>query len=714
MAFGNLDANSTGEAVYHTFNQFCVRYFGSHRDTLYHLQAGKQHTATDSVWLYASERSAALSVQSPLPLYSYIEFGETPAYGNKTDIQERPFYLHVHYLKNLHPGVRYHYRVIFLDQNRKMTGAKSGTFTTSAPKPGTIYISKKTGQPPYVLDKANTTYLVTEDIDAEQTAFDIRAGNITLDLGGHTVTHATSRIDSPDYRSLAHSGIGIRRLGNTPLSGLRIFNGTIKQGAAPNNTDYHAGENMLKPDPERMKKLAKNLNRGFSNIEIQTFDSVEIAGITSEYHLPQTYGMRFDSSSGRYDIHHNVFLDKGIQMFDRHGAGGARSLAFQPLNHLKIHPNRYAIHHNLIKRTRQNAINVATEIHHNEIYVDSWVVNSFAIQPANRDARVHNNMIFLTGYYACGILWAEKNLLVKDNFIHMEGVKTMISKPLQGKRFIETWGEQDILAGMRITNYGKGGTYRENLLYEGNIIIGNARHGSEMRGTEFFSDYSNHGILFTRNIVKVNADDTLSKASCINTQGAYNDRSLHVPIVYRSNTLISNHCNIRFGDDYGQGSNHHFIDCILQKSGRLASYHTFIFDGKNASFGHVLQNCRFTGGAAETDVLWYKTSTLSNYALQQRLQIEAKPGTKVGITDRHGNTVLAETALTNGQMSLPLVRYTVHPPGWTPAGQEQFIERQGSYQKLDPTPYTITWSSDGLKKETKTSLNNPNETIRIK
>lgn len=703
--FGNLDVNAPSELVYDTFNQFCKSYFGVHRDTLYYAQAKKNAGKQDPPWIYNSERSAVISWESDLPSYAYVEYGITSQYGQKTSQQERPFYLHTHYLKDLEPASTYYFRIVTRDQKGREIRQQTGTLTTRATAaPGIIYISSKSGKPPYILDKENAVYVLTEDIVADKTAFDIRAKEITIDLGGKTVIHANSLIDKPNYKVLEQAGAGIRRYGTTLLSGLRIYNGTIKQGKAPNNEDYLAGENMLKPDPERMKKLSGNLNRGFSNIEIQGFENVEIAGVTSEYHLPQTYSMRLDSSSGTYNIHHNVFLDKGTQMFDRHGAGGARSLAFQPLHHLKKFENQYEVHHNLIKRTRQNAINVANKVYNNEIYVDSWVVNSFAIQPAAKGATVYNNKMFLTGYYACGILWAEKDLMVNNNFIHMEGVKTMISKPLKGKRLIETWGEQDILAGMRITNYGKGGTIRENLRYEGNIIIGNARQGSEMRGTEFFSDYSNHGIVFTNNIISLNTDDTLSKASCINTQGAYNDRSKHVPILYTNNTLISNNCNIRFGDDYGQGSNHHFMGCKIIKAGNSPAYHTFVFDGRNSVFGHLLLDCTFSKGANPQDVFWYKTGTLSNYTIKETLRLNAEPGSRISLMDKSGKLVVTDTLLPEGRLSIPLTKTIIRPVSWSDGEKEKEVNQDSKYQVEILTPYTVRYGSGGKKKQIMTEL----------
>ena len=42
--------------------------------------------------------------------------------------------------------------------------------------------------PPYVLDRADTTYLVTGDLSTDGTAIFVAASGITLDLGGHILT----------------------------------------------------------------------------------------------------------------------------------------------------------------------------------------------------------------------------------------------------------------------------------------------------------------------------------------------------------------------------------------------------------------------------------------------------------------------------------------------------------------------------------------------
>lgn len=100
--------------------------------------------------------------------------------------------------------------------------------------------------------------------------------------------------------------------------------------------------------------------------------------------------------------------------------------------------------------------------------------------------------------------------------------------------------------------------------------------------------------------------------SFVSTQGAYNDRSTHLPLYYKNSTLESNICNVRFGDGYGQGSNHQFINSRIVKIGDHPGYHTFVFDGGNSNFNHVFLDCEFVDGAAYNDVYWKNTRSGSD------------------------------------------------------------------------------------------------------
>ncbi len=706
---GELTLDTPSEELYSLFNQFCQTYYGAERDQLIYEKFGnKLEVKENSRWNYFSEKSATIAWETNLPAKTYVEYGTGKNYRYKTDIQERNFYIHVHYLKNLKKNRLYHYKLVSIDERGNKTKSEDMIFSTRVII-NAIHIPGDLGTPPYILDRKNTVYIVTEDIIADRTAFNITAPGITIDLGGHTVTHANQLIPELDYSNLEKSGIGIRRVDDdTQQSGLTILNGTLKQGAAKNNQDYTAAKDMLRPDPERKKRLEKNSSRGFSNIEITNYSNVEIAGVTVEYHFPQTWGMRFESAYGKYNIHHNIVTDKGNQLFNRHGGGTVRSIGFRSGSgvytskyKLNNDDNEIQVHHNLIKRTRHNALNIAQKIYNNEIYVDSWAVNSFAISPHKYRGQVHDNKIFLTGYYACGILWATTDLNVSNNFIHMENIATMIEKPLKGRRLIETWGEQDIVAGMRLTNYGKGGQERDNLSYTNNLIIGNCRGGAEMRGTEFYSDYSIQNLVFSNNIIKIETDDTIShKAACVDTQGAFNDRSKHLPLYYKDCSLISNICNVRFGDEYGQGSNHQFINCKIIKTGNNPNYHTFVFDGHSSVFNHVFLDCEFIGEASYNDVYWNNTQSLSNYRIAWTLNIETHPGAKIIIKNKNGKIKVEAVANANGQYSTPLVQCIIRPTEWNIDRNEVEVEDRSGYQEEELSSYTVIIEANGSKKST--------------
>ncbi len=701
-AFGELTVNVDSEDLYNLFNQFCLTHYGAEIDPLvYETFGDRLEVKEGSRWDYISESSASVSWKTNLPAKSYIEYGTTTAYGKRTEMPERYFYIHLHYLKGLENNTTYHYRMVSFDERGNVSESPDYTFTTKSIS-GAVYIPGNLGSPPYLLDQENAVYIVTEDINADRTAFEIRANNITLDLGGHTITHGNELIEDLNHAVLEKSGVGIRRKGSREKqTGLKIYNGILKQGSAENNTDYYAAENMLNPEKERQDILYNNMGKGFNNIELAWYEDVEIAGITVEYRWHQTWGMRFENAFGKFNIHHNVCLDKGTQMFSRHGAGGARSMGFVgsgtgDLNHDN---NEIQIHHNLIKRTRQNGLNIAQNIYDNEVYVDSWVVNSFAIQPHQRDAQVYNNNIFLTGYYGCGILWATANLNAHHNFIHMESITTMIERPNKGRRLIETWGEQDVLAGLRLTNYSSGGQQRDNLTYSDNVILGRCRGDVEMRGTEFYSDYSVKNLVCKNSIIKIMAqDDKVRKAACVDTQGAYNDRSTHLPLFYKNNDLISNICNVRFGDDYGQGSNHQFIECRIIKLEDHPKYHTFEFDGHRSLFNHGLLDCEFIGGARYDDVYWTNTLSQSDYRVKWTLTVNTAEEAVVTISDKAGNEVFSGNSGSEGTVSVPLVQSIIRPMEWNPEGKELEVTKKSQYQEEFFTPYTIKVTKGGTEK----------------
>src|SRR6202012_3090890 len=101
-----------------------------------------------------------------------------------------PYYIHVHYLKNLKPGGTYTARLVATDERgNKIT---SPTITISPKKiANAIYLTAGKA----VLDKAGATYVLKQDITAAGTALSVTAANVTIDLNGHTITYNDSSSD---------------------------------------------------------------------------------------------------------------------------------------------------------------------------------------------------------------------------------------------------------------------------------------------------------------------------------------------------------------------------------------------------------------------------------------------------------------------------------------------------------------------------------------
>jgi hypothetical protein len=184
----------------------------------------------------------------------------------------------------------------------------------------------------------------------------------------------------------------------------------------------------------------------------------------------------------------------------------------------------------------------------------------------------------------------------------------------------------------------------------------------------------------------------------VDTQGAFNDRSTHLPLYYKNCSLISNRCNIRFGDEYGQGSNHRFINCKIVKTGNHPHYQTFEFDGHSSVFNHVLLDCEFTGGAKYNDVRWTDTQSLSNYRVEWTLTLETASDAIVSISDKNGNEAFTGNTGKDGEISIPLVQSIIRPVEWGPDKEEVEVTNKLQYSEERFSPYTVKVEKDGKQK----------------
>lgn len=662
------------DIIYNIHNRFSKAYFSAlTTPEVYQFNGDELSMDDSSEWHYASEKSATVAWQTNLPALTYVEYGEDSNLGMRTMPAERHFYTHNHYLKDLKANTTYYYRLVSTDERGHNLSSDIRTLTTATPQNVIRIPDDVPGGAPYLLDDANVTYLLTEDISAESGVFRIRGENVTLDLGGHTVTHATRLHDSYNGKNMDYNGIAVWRW-NYPIRAgkFRVLNGTFKQGDAANTGGNYGG---------------------YQAITMSDQDQLEIAGVTFDYHTAQHYAVYMNlgadyAFSKDYNIHHNVFKDRGWHITNRHGKSGSRAVLFTGAG--LAGNNDFKLHHNLIKRTRQNGLSGATAIHDNEIYVDSWSTNSFAVQPYSypgEDAgSVRNNRIFLTGYHAIAAPWAHENLDVSSNFVHMEGVNT------ENRRWWESFGDQNSLNGFRITNYGSGGQVRNNLVYDNNMIVGTARNGSIMRGTEFFSDYSIAGTVLKNSTIKLIAEDTqTTRVAPVVTQGTSNLG--HLPTVYRDSTLIANLTNVSFSDNYGRGYNHHFYNVVFEKVGDESDYHTFIFDGGYSRDGHVIRDCHFVGGAAWDDVHWRRTGDLSAYSVEWTLSISAQDDANIEIFDSEGERVFNQTADEDERLDVPLVQATIRPTEWTPASTGGGVRAKDQHTKYFKTPHRVVMTT---------------------
>jgi hypothetical protein len=654
--------------MYEEFNTLCKAHFGAEKEEEVYRRFGQDLEMTaGSVWRYVSERSAVIAWETNLPASGYVEFGETNQYGRKTAPAERRFYLHVHYLKGLEPGTTYHCRLAAIDERKNTLLSKDVTFTTKVMAEA-VRIPGDMSGPPYVFDRANTTYLVTEDITADSTALNIAADGITLDLGGHTVVYdekAGSADTSANERlygwHAAQGPCGIRTADRR--RGITIVNGTIKQGK---------GNGASRP-------------AAYNPIFMRRPRDTELAGVTVEYTGSQVTGILVNNAYEGVHVHHNVVVDRGTDLYNRHS--GLDGIRFG-IGREVVSSSR--CHHNLIKRTRHRGLTVSsnTDIYANEIYVDSYATNSYGIMYYSsrdpiHDISVHDNRIFGTGYHPIGIGagFHAKDIKVYGNFIQMQGMKRE-ERWSGGAGGGDPAGQLHPVNGVRLQ---KGP--QENVEYRDNTIVVKGRgDGCMMRGLWLVPKGEMRNVVVRDNVVKVIAEDRRAEGHAIaalGTGGSNPDEK----ITLIGNTIVSNLCNVRFGDNYGHGGRYQFLSNVLAKVGNDLRYKTIRlgWDGwKYETYGHVFIDTEFEGGAGYDSVSFDGAGQARyDFSAGWRLDVKTAGGAKISIADNNGVQVFSGQVPAEGTISVPLIQYVQKRDG-----------------RVAQTPHTVTVEKDGKTETT--------------
>ena len=311
-------------------------------------------------WIYVSENSAVIYWQIEdisKEAVSYVEYGDTEACGKKTEATVQPRWSQLHWIKDLEPEKTYHYKMVTV-LDGKETRSEDKTFTTIIYKDAERL---KNGNPEdtFLLDKKKTTYVLTEDIITDSTAFMIMAEGITLDLNGHTVKFS---------KDADESAFGVHI--NAP--NVKICNGFIVQLDKGNN--YSGAINSA----------------GAAN-------GVEVFGIKTDVHLPNSYPMRFLNGASKLNIHHNHLYSAVEKLVSRHYPGN-------DLLRVDIKGDDFVIHDNLFTRGCHRGMAFHGDkpakkiyIYNNDIKHKMMFVNGYAMQGNMHNAKIYRNKITSSG-----------------------------------------------------------------------------------------------------------------------------------------------------------------------------------------------------------------------------------------------------------------------------------------------------------------------------
>jgi len=556
-------ATALAPGTYATFNEFCLQYFGAEKEPLLYQTFGEQLKALDEgAWRYVSEQSACVCRGTNLPAKTFVEYGESRRYGHNTTEPERPFFLHVHYLRDLKPATTYHYRMVSVDERGNRHVSEDQVIQTRA-LADAVRIPDDLRGPPYVLDRPNSTYLVTEDLSADGTAIFIAASGITLDLGGHTITYDEQR-DTSDEGACGLRGHKTRGIG---LEKLTVVNGLVQRGSGGSETT-RVWETIYNP------------------IFFSKSSELEIAGVTAK------------------DPVHDITLS--------------------------------------------------------------------------------GNRIFGTGYHPIGIgAGLATNVSVHDNYIEMQGTRPQ-GRWTGGQGAGDPAGQLHPVNGVRVQ---KGP--QENVEYLNNTIVSKGRgEGCMLRGLWLIPQGAMRNVVFRDNVVKVIAEDNAATGYAIAALGADSNDPDEV-VTYEGNTVISNICNVQFGDNYGHGGRHVFRRNTFARVGDDPRYKTIRLGWrgwKYETFGHVFADSEFEGGAGYDSVSFDGTRRgRYDFTVAWTLTVRTLPGAAVVIEDKDGAEVFSGTAGRDGAVRAVLSQYTCTSEGRTLATPHTVIVTKAGSEPVQTT-----------------------------
>ena len=348
-------------------------------------------------WSYVSETSAVIYWQLGdirQAARSYVEYGIDGEEMTATPTSQTPRWSQFHRLRELQPGTTYRFRRVIIDPRTGRPLASAPDSFTTAKFPQAIRIPRELEGPPYVLDTPGAYYLLTQDVRADGSAFEIAADGVTLDLGGHTVLFGD---DTPERVAGVRFAFG---------DDCRLVNGHIVQGRRSNT--YSAA--------------------------IASYDrpmGTEVAGISTDVHLKCAYPLNF-THSWRVKVHHNLIYSRVTEIENRHYPGNALLRFYVYDGDIHIHDNilTEGCHWGITVRPKSDTVR-DIEIDHNDIQHHQQYVNGYALSPGP-SADVHHNRITSTGR---GVHLTGDGTQFRDNYLDTHGHQHLSDLPAGTRPF---------------------------------------------------------------------------------------------------------------------------------------------------------------------------------------------------------------------------------------------------------------------------------------
>ncbi len=322
------------------------------------LLSQEEDSLFSDVWVRAGKTSAVVFWQLgdiSKEAKSYVEYGETESYGDSTKLTDDARRAQFHQITGLTLESEYHFRIVVLIDGKE-TKSQDYTFATEA-YGDAIEIAADDGSK-IVLDQANSTYILAEDVNADATAIEIAAKGITLDLDGHTVRYSNN--SDADYLY----GIEITK------PDAKIYNGKVIQGEVGGDYSYAVGS--------RWKA-----------------DGVEVAGLFTDVNRPNAYPLSLGGrAKNDINIHHNHFYSTVTTIESRHYPGNdlLRIDADEETAEVRVH-------HNLLTEGCHCGISFraaakSLEIYENDIEHHQRFVNGYALYGSGlKGGKIHRNRI---------------------------------------------------------------------------------------------------------------------------------------------------------------------------------------------------------------------------------------------------------------------------------------------------------------------------------